>query len=182
MADTQIQTAIMSKLVIKRSMPRSMSLLQIHGGDLEAVVPRITHLLGDLAVQRGTSAERCVDTLGPAEWLLIDYRLEDMRRRLIPVLGRSLVCLTDVSSAFTSLRVEGAGARSLLGNATTVSWAARSSSQGQYVRTRLGQFEIILRCTDDNSFELHVDRGAADSLEAWMTAQHDIKMSNRALQ
>jgi heterotetrameric sarcosine oxidase gamma subunit len=159
-----------------------MSLLQIHGGDLEAMVPRITHLLGDSAVQRGTATEQCVYAIGPAEWLLIDYSLEDMRRCLIPVLGRSLVRLTDVSSAFISLRVEGAGARSLLDNVTAVSWAARSSRPGQYVRTRLAQFEIILRCIDADSFELHVDRGAADNLEAWMTEQHDIKMSNRTLQ
>jgi heterotetrameric sarcosine oxidase gamma subunit len=173
---------IMSELVIKRCAPRSISLLQIHGGDIDAMVPRITHLLGDLAVQRGISTGQCVYAIGPAEWLLIGYSLEDMRRRLIADLGRSLVRLTDVSSAFTSLRVEGAGARILLGNDAAASWAARSSGSGQYVRTRLAEFEIILRCIDADSFELHVDRGTADNLEAWMSAQHDIEISNRTLQ
>jgi heterotetrameric sarcosine oxidase gamma subunit len=172
----------MSELVIKRCAPRSMSLLQIHGGDIEAMVPRITQLLGDLAVRRGIATEQCVYAIGPAEWLLIGYSLEDMRRRLIADWGRSLVRLTDLSSAFTSLRVEGAGARSLLGSDTAASWAARSSGPGEYVRTRLAQFEIILRCVDADSFELHVDRGTADSLEAWMNAQHEIEMSNRTLQ
>jgi len=165
----------MKELVIRRCAPRYVSLLQIHGGDIEQMTPRITHLLGDSAKQR-------VYAIGPAEWLLIDYRLEDMRRRLSADLGRSLVRLTDVSAAFTSLRVEGAGARNLLGGDTAASWAVTTSRPGQYVRTRLAQFEVILHCIGADSFELHLERSMADDLEAWLTARHDIQTSNRTLQ
>jgi heterotetrameric sarcosine oxidase gamma subunit len=171
----------MNELVIKRCAPRYMSLLQIHGGDIEAMTPHITYLLDDPALQRGIAAERCVYAIGPAEWLLIDYSLEDMRRRLSADFGRSLVRLIDVSSAFTSLRIEGADARELFGSDTATLRAA-SSCPGQYVRTRLAQFEVIMRCTGAHSFEVHVDRRAAEQLEAWLTAQYEIKTSNRTLQ
>jgi heterotetrameric sarcosine oxidase gamma subunit len=162
-----------SALVITRLAPRYVSLLQIHGSDSVELAPLIVGILGFPDVQHEGAADSRVYSIGPSEWLLIDYRLDGMRRRLSADLGRALVRLTDVSAAFTSLRIEGVGARTVLGSDIDAPWAAAISRPGQYARTRLGQIEVILHCTGAQSFELHVDRSVADHLEAWLTAQHE---------
>ena len=44
---------------------------------------------------------------------------------------------------------------------------------GQYVRTRLGQVEVVLHCLGEEIFELHVDRSLADYLQGWLAARNE---------
>jgi len=167
-------------MVITRLPPRDVSLLQIHGSDIREIGPRIAGILSSSDTQCGPIAEQRIYSIGPTEWLLIDYCLEDMRRRLSADLGRALVRMTDVSAAFTSLRIDGAGARTVLGSDIGAPWAAATSRPGQYARTRLGHIEVILHCIGADSFELHVDRSVADHLEAWLIAQHETHAPSRS--
>ena len=160
------------ELRITRVGLRSASLLQIHPDDAQNMAPLAASTLGESRVGQSAIEGPRAYSLGPTEWLLIDYPLQDVRRRLGADLGRALVRVTDISAAFASLKVEGAGARAVLGSDIGAPWAAHSSQPGQYVRTRLGHVEVVLHCVGHDSFELHVDRSVADHLEAWLAARH----------
>jgi heterotetrameric sarcosine oxidase gamma subunit len=159
------------ELRITRVGLRSATLLQIHPDDAQKMTPLAGSTFGGLpAGQSATQGPRAY-SLGPTEWLLIDYPLEDVRRRLSSDVGRALVRVTDLSAAFASLKVEGSGARAVLASDIGAPWAAHSSQPGEYVRTRLGHVEVVLHCVGHDSFELHVDRSVADHLEAWLEAR-----------
>ena len=151
---------------------RSASLLQIHPDDVQQWAPLAADTLGVPGTGQSMTEGPRAYSLGPTEWLLIDYPLQDVRRRLGAELGRALIRVTDISGAFTSLKVEGAGARAVLASDIGAPWAAQNSRPGQYVRTRLGQVDVVLHCVGHDSFELHVDRSVADHLEAWLAARY----------
>jgi heterotetrameric sarcosine oxidase gamma subunit len=151
---------------------RTVSLLQIHPDDVQKWAPLAADTLGEPGAGRSATEGPRAYSLGPTEWLLIDYPLQEVRRRLSADPGRVLVRVTDISAAFASLKVEGAGARAVLASDIGAPWAAQSSRPGQYVRTRLGHVEVVLHCVGDDSFELHVDRSVADHLEAWLEARY----------
>jgi heterotetrameric sarcosine oxidase gamma subunit len=162
-----------SELLITRLSPRSTSLLQIHGGDVHEAAPLAARVLGDPDPGRSSLSGPRAYAIGPTEWLLIDYSLDDVRRYLSGDLGRVLVRVTDLSAAFTSLRIEGAAARTVLASDIGAPWVAVTGQPGQYARTRLGQIEVVLHCIGTEAFELHVDRSVVDHLEAWLIAQHE---------
>lgn len=151
---------------------RSASLLQIHPDDVQQWAPLAADTLGVPGAGQSVTEGPRAYSLGPTEWLLIDYPLQDVRRRLGAELGRALIRVTDISGAFTSLKVEGTGARAVLASDIGAPWAAQNSRSGQYVRTRLGQVDVVLHCVGHDSFELHVDSSVADHLEAWLAARY----------
>jgi heterotetrameric sarcosine oxidase gamma subunit len=162
-----------SDLLIVRLSPRSASLLQIHGGDIREASPLAARVLGDPDPGRSSLSGPRAYVIGPTEWLLIDYSLDDVRRQLIRDLGRILVRVTDLSAAFASLRIEGAAARTVLASDIGAPWIVASALCGQYACTRLGQIEVVVHCVGDDAFELHVDRSVVDHLEAWLLAQYE---------
>jgi heterotetrameric sarcosine oxidase gamma subunit len=160
-----------SELLIARLSPRSTSLLQIHGGDIREASPLAARVLGD--PDRSSVCGPRAYVIGPTEWLLIDYSLDDVRRQISRDLGRILVRVTDLSAAFASLRVEGTAARTVLASDIGAPWMAATARPGQYARTRLGQIEVVVHCVRADAFELHVDRSVVDHLEAWLLAQYE---------
>ena len=152
---------------------RSITLLQIHTADVDRVAPLAGRAFDEpvagFATYRGPRAY----ALAPTEWLLIDYPRDRMRRSL-EEFGDLPVRLTDVSAAFSCMQIEGSAARAVLATDIGASWMASSARPGNYVRTRLGQVEVVLQCTGDCSFELHVDRSVAAHLEQWLTAQFEM--------
>ena len=161
-----------SELLITRLSPLTLCLVQIHGGDLAQVGSLISGALDTLGKGSTATAGPRVYAMGPTEWLLIDYPLDDVRRRLSADLGRVMVRVTNVSAAFSSLRVEGSAARALLASDIGAPRAATASRPGEYARTRLGQIDLWLHCVGSNSFDLHMDRTLVDYLEAWLGAQY----------
>jgi len=157
---------------VTRRLVRNVSLLQIHQHDSREVVALAARSFGAAGIGRAETAGPRAYALGPTEWLLVDYPLQEVRRRLAEDLGRALVRLTDISSAFVALRVEGSAARVVLASDIGAPWAARDSRPGQYVRTRLAQVDVILHCIGADVFELLADRGIACHLEDWLAAQH----------
>jgi heterotetrameric sarcosine oxidase gamma subunit len=162
-----------SELMIARLSPRNASLLQIHGGDIREASPLAARVLGDPDTDRSSVSGPRAYVIGPTEWLLIDYSLDDVRRQMSRCLGRVLVRVTDLSAAFASLRIEGAAARRVLASDIGAPWMAATARPGQYARTRLGQIEVVVHCVGSDAFELHVDRSVVDHLEAWLLAQYE---------
>ena len=164
---------IESPLVITRLTPRSVALLQLHPTDPEDIVPLITDAVADTAASNESEPVRQVFSVSPCEWLLMNYPLHELRQRLGGRKGRGLTKLTDVSAAFISFRLAGAGAREVLAADIGAPWMPQRGQPGQYARTRLGQVEVVLHCLGEEIFELHVDRSLADYLEGWLTARHE---------
>jgi len=151
---------------------RRVALLQIQESD--SLTARAARSLGTCSSHREAAGPRAF-AIGPAEWLLVDYPLEDVRRRLLEDLGRAIVRVTDVSAAFVSIRVEGYMAGAVLASDVGPSWATRACQPGQYVRTRLAQADVILHCVGADAFELFADRGIAEHLEGWLAEQYEAK-------
>jgi len=164
--------SIESTLVITRLTPRSVALLQLHPADPEEIVPLITGAATDTDASNESAPARQVFSVSPCEWLLMNYPLHELRLRLGGRKGRGLMRLTDVSAAFISLRVEGTAAREVLAADIGAPWMPQRGKSGQYVRTRLGQVEVVLHCLGEEIFELHVDRSLADYLEGWLAARN----------
>jgi heterotetrameric sarcosine oxidase gamma subunit len=160
-------------LLITRLTPRSAALLQLHPADPEDIVPLITGAATDSAATDESPLARQVFSVSPCEWLLMNYPLHELRRRLGARKGRGLMRLTDVSAAFISLRVEGTAAREVLAADIGAPWMPQRGQPGQYVRTRLGQVEVVLHRLGEKIFELHVDRSLADYLEGWLAARNE---------
>jgi heterotetrameric sarcosine oxidase gamma subunit len=150
----------------------SVSLLQIHEGGSAEVAPLAARSFGDAGPGQSKTAGPRAFAISPTEWLLIDYPVQEVRRRLAEGLGRALVRLTDISAAFVSLRVEGNAARAVLASEIGAPWAAGGSQPGQYVCTRLAQVDVILHCVGAEAFELLADRSFAEHLEGWLAAQY----------
>ena len=166
--------SIESTLVITRLTPRSVALLQLHpAGGREDIVPLVTGVATDTGAGNESGQARQVFSVSPSEWLLMNYPLHELRRRLGERTGRGLMRLTDVSAAFISFRVEGTAAREVLAADIGAPWMPQRGKPGQYVRTRLGQVEVVLHCLGEEIFELHVDRSLADYLEGWLAARNE---------
>ena len=160
------------QLVITRLGPRNVALLQIHPAEPADIVPLVTGAGVQAVAGDDPALATQVFSVGPSEWLLMNYPLHELRRSLGGREGRGLMRLTDVSAAFTSLRIEGTAAREVLAADIGAPWIPQRGKPGQYGRTRLGQVEVILHCLTEEVFELHVDRSLADYLEGWLAARN----------
>ena len=161
------------QLRITRTDSRSASLLQIHPEDCGELALLAAAAFGNQPTGRSATEGPRAYSIVPAEWLLIDYPVQDVRRQVSAHLRRALVRVTDLSAAFASLKVEGAAARTVLTSDIGAPWEAQRYEPGQYVRTRLGQVEVVLHCLGPDAFELHCDRSVADQLEGWLAARHE---------
>jgi heterotetrameric sarcosine oxidase gamma subunit len=163
--------SIDSTLMITRLTPRSVALLQLHPAEPQDIVPLVAGAATDTDGINESGPARQVFAVSPSEWLLMNYPLHELRRRLGGRTGRGLTRLTDVSASFISLRVEGTAAREVLAADIGAPWMPQRGKPGQYVRTRLGQVEVVLHCLGEDLFELHIDRSLADYLEGWLAAR-----------
>jgi heterotetrameric sarcosine oxidase gamma subunit len=168
-------------LVVTRLPALRVSLLQIHGTTVQTAEQLATRVLGNLGEHRSPTAGPRVYSIGPMEWLLIEHPIFEMRRRLKEGVARVLIRLTDVSDAFTSFDIRGAHTRSVLASDIGAPPVVSASRPGNYARTRLGQIEVILHCTGENAFEVHIDRSLADYFESWLAAQHSARFPVSAL-
>lgn len=161
------RTVKSQELIIRRLPVRAASLLRVHGGHLEQAAEKLSRLLGETACGSAALLGPRAFSFGGAEWLLIDYPRETVRRRL-RALGRALVQVTDISSSLVSLAIEGPASRSVLGTDSDPIWTASAQISGEYASARLGEIAVVLQCTGPESFELHADRDPLDRLENWI--------------
>ena len=164
-----------SELIVTRLPTLRVSLLQIHGTTVQTAEQFATRVLGNQSDHRSPITGPRAYSIGPMEWLLIDHSIHDMRRRLNEGVARALVRLTDVSDAFTSFSIRGAGTRSVLASDIGSPLVVSTAGSGQYARTRLGLIEAIVHCTGENAFDVHVDRSMAGRFESWLSAQYSVR-------
>jgi heterotetrameric sarcosine oxidase gamma subunit len=164
-----------SELIVMRLPPARVSLLQVHGAVKEPPDRLVGRLLGGQEGHLSPTTGPRVYSIGPTEWLLFDYSVHDVRRRLQEDTGRVLIRLTDVSDAFTSFSIHGPQTRVVLASDIGAPVVVSSALPGQYSRTRLGQIEVVLHCTGEDAFEAHVDRSVADYFETWLIAQYSAR-------
>lgn len=157
-------------MLVTRLSSRNASLVRFEGADIREISQLGAHLLGGVDVGYASTAGPRVYSLGPAEWLLINYSLDEIRQHLRRNSGRGVVRLTDVSQALSSLRIEGAMTRAVLASDIGTPWAA-AAKPGEYAHTRLCAVDVILQCTGTSKFEVHVDQSSAAYLEEWLAAQ-----------
>jgi heterotetrameric sarcosine oxidase gamma subunit len=160
------------KFRIERLPARSFLLLQIHGSSLQAMSGVQQEIFGGVSDRRSPVTGPRAFWIGPTEWLLLDHGIVEVQRRVLSSAGRALVQVTDVSDAFASFRIEGSLARSVLTADIGAPRDVATATPERYLRTRLGQVDVVLHCVDDSGFEVHVDRSLADYLERWLQAQH----------
>lgn len=159
-----------SKFRVERLPAHRFLLVQIHGSSLRAMSGMQQEIFGSVSDRRCPVAGPRAFWIGPAEWLLLDHGIVEVQRRVLSSAGRALVQVTDVSDAFASFRIEGSLARSALTADIGAPRDVATATPECYLRTRLGQVEVVLHCVDDSAFELHVDRSLADYLESWLLA------------
>jgi heterotetrameric sarcosine oxidase gamma subunit len=165
-----------SHLQIIRFAPRSVSLVQIHGSHRDQAGFLEAEFGADDTESSVTAGLRAY-AIGPTEWLLINYTLDDVRRRLNTGIGRVSVRITDVSAAFAGLRIEGAAAPAVLASDIGSPRVVDFASSDHYVRTRLGQIEVVLHCRGPATFEIYVDRSLAEHLEGWLLTQYQARFA-----
>lgn len=170
-----------SELLVTRLPALPVSLLQIHGATVQTAELFAARILGSQGKHRSATAGPRVYSIGPMEWLLIDHSINDVRRRLKDGDPRTFARLTDVSDAFTSFSIRGAYTRIVLASDIGAPLAVSTAGPGHYARTRLGQIEVILHCTGENAFDVHVDRSLADHFESWLAAQQSARFPESTL-
>src|SRR6266404_2442165 len=160
-----------SEQMIRRLPSRSASLLQICGCDVEVIAPLTARILGAPCQGSSPTHGPRAYSIGPTEWLLIDYAIGDVRQTVRREADRALLRITDVSDAYVSLRVEGPAAQSVLLSDIGAPSTVITAQPGQYARVRLAQAEVVMQCIARDIFELLVDRSLAAYLEGWLVAQ-----------
>jgi heterotetrameric sarcosine oxidase gamma subunit len=82
--------------------------------------------------------------------------------------GRRSFAVTDVSDAFVTLAIEGAGASALLARGCGLDLAVEAFGNAACSRTRFAQLPVVLRRVTSEKFECIVDRPAAQWLYDWL--------------
>jgi sarcosine oxidase, subunit gamma len=117
------------------------------------------------------SGEQACMWLGPDEWLLLvaDGRTGERETALRAALGDDpWISIVDVSHAYTGLTLTGPEARDILARGCRWDLHPRGFRPGQCARTSLARARLILRCTNDDAFELWVASSFARYTAAWL--------------
>jgi sarcosine oxidase gamma subunit len=163
------------EFLIRRLPARTAALLRVHGGRLESTAEKLNRLFDGTTFGHAALHGPRAFSLDAAEWLLIGYP-RDAVRRTLRLLGRTLVQVTDVSSSLVSFGIEGSASRSVLGINGDPIWTGIAQNSGEYARTRLGDVAVVLHCTGWNRFELHADRDPLDRLESWIRHRYRVRL------
>ena len=152
--------------VFVRGLPApTVSLVQIHARQLAApdLSPRWIR-----CAQAPTAAAGWACGIGLGEWLIFGESASTIEARLHGARDDALHRISDVSAGFAAFRLEGPQARHLLCTEVGAPQSVRDARPGDWVRTRLAQITVILRCVAADVFELHIDRSLSTHLEGWL--------------
>ena len=158
---------------IARLPPRRLWLVKVHGkegGPLSS--PSAAPGIGGVCHRASVQGPRAF-RIGASEWLLLDYSRTGALRCALNGGDRMLANLFDVSSAFVSMRVEGARACQVLTMESDATGIGHCVEPEEYTWARNGNAVSILQCVHRYGFELHVDRSAADDWTSRLIARKD---------
>ena len=117
------------------------------------------------------SGDQACLCLGPDEWLLLsaDGRAGELETAIRAALDDDpWLSIVDVSHAYAGLILTGPAAREILARGCRLDLHPRAFRPGQCARTFLAKARIILRCTNDDAFELWVANSFARYTAAWL--------------
>jgi sarcosine oxidase subunit gamma len=107
--------------------------------------------------------------LGPDEWLLAkDGDDTKLAARLDTAFRGHFVTVTDVSDAYTVIRLAGPAAAEVLAKGCALDTHDRVFPPGKVARSLLAKADVILHRLTADTFELYVARSYADYLWRWL--------------
>jgi heterotetrameric sarcosine oxidase gamma subunit len=161
MSGSMIEGAV----AIRRLPTLTVTLVQIHGGQLAALASSPTWIQ---CAQEPEAEVGWVCTIGLGEWLVFGESAATIEARHHRAGDDALHRISDVSAGFAAFRLEGPQARHLLCTDVGAPQFVHDARPGDSVRTRLAQITVILRCVANDVFELHIDRSLLTYLEGWL--------------
>lgn len=105
-------------------------------------------------------------SMGPGRWLIAtDDKV--LAERLAA--EHTAAAVNYISSSRTCLQLSGPKARTVLASGCSMDLHASAFKSGDSATTLVGQFTVTLMATDDDTFEIFVARGFAQSFFEWLT-------------
>jgi sarcosine oxidase subunit gamma len=122
--------------------------------------------------ETGAVATGCADVLciGPTDWLAIatDPDAATLLQRLDEAFEGSAFRTTNVSQALSRIEIDGAEARELLSKGCSLDLHPPRFAPGRCARTRFAGMPVIIRCTQDSTFQCIVTISYAEYLVSWL--------------
>jgi heterotetrameric sarcosine oxidase gamma subunit len=150
---------------IRRLPASTVTLVQIHGQQFAALAssPSWIRCAQEPAAEAGWACG-----IGLGEWPIFGESAPIIEARHHSAGDDALHRISDVSAGFAAFRLEGPQVRHLLCTDVGAPQSVREARPRDWVRTRLAQITVILRCVAADVFELHIDRSVSTYLEGWL--------------
>jgi heterotetrameric sarcosine oxidase gamma subunit len=159
------RSMIENAVVIARLPAPTVTLVQLHAPQFAAPGSSPGWIR---CAQQPTDGPGWACAIGMGEWLIFGESAPTIEARHHTAGDAALHRISDVSAGFAAFRLEGPQARCLLCTDVGAPQSVRDARPGDWVRTRLAQITVILRCAGVDVFELHVDRSLSAYLEGWL--------------
>lgn len=120
------------------------------------------------AVASGRADVMCT---GPTDWLIVsgDPNAAALLGRLDEAFDGSAFRATDMSCALARIEVDGPQPRVLLAKACALDVDPSRFPPGRCVRTRFAGMPVVVRCTQESTFQCIVTSSYRDYLVLWLT-------------
>jgi len=107
--------------------------------------------------------------LGPDQWLLTSdtKSAQEITDHIDRMLTSQLHAATDMSSGNVCFSLSGKAARIILGMGCGIDMHVSAFTKGQCIHTHFANVLLFIVVTDDNDFNLYVDRSHARYLRDW---------------
>jgi sarcosine oxidase subunit gamma len=150
-------------------------IIRVQAWDRELPAPVVVEQVLDVAWPTATGAVASggyADILctGPTDWLIVstDPGVEPLLERLRKAFDCSAYRATNMSSALRRSQIEGTHARALLSKGCGLDVDPRTFPPGRCARTRLAGMPVIVRCTEESTFQCIVAASYVDYLDSWL--------------
>ena len=107
---------------------------------------------------------------GPTDWLIVSTEpdIEPLLDWLQEAFERCAYRATNMSSALMRIQIDGSCARALLSKGCGIDVHPQTFPPGRCARTRLAGMPVIVRCTEDSTFQCIVAASYVDYLDSWL--------------
>ena len=158
-----------------KSLLNPCSIIRVQAWECELPAPSVVEQVLDIAWPKATGTVASggyADILctGPTDWLIVstDPDVEPLLERLQKAFERSAYRATNMSSALRRIPIEGTHARALLSKGGGLDVHPQAFPPGRCARTRLAGMPVIVRCTEESTFQCIVAASYADYLDSWL--------------
>lgn len=152
-------------LAVELRRHRSIICLRVNSTSIHAVANTV-----NLPVEHGSRrGDPTAHWTGEGQWLLTsDYRSTDhILEELLPNLSGQLFGISNMTSAFTCLRITGISAPTILSHGCCLDFGAESLAKWSSTRTRFARVPALITRPDEFVFEMYADSTYKDYLLDW---------------